>query len=216
MMRVIRTEMYFSVADIPFTASRNPGVAFAWFGTGADVDFAAIDTGWFASDFGGIETVGMLNLSGNGFENFLAAALLNSSYEGDAIDDILARNPGIRPAINSILASDIVVERSPPSIISVRDLARNVSSTSVGTYMGFASAGDNHALLFLTVPLGIVMVGAAVGVSKALESGLNKSIARLIQQNSPNPRRPRSRWGDWDLWLSRAVAWLIPNSALIH
>ena len=46
--------------------------------------------------------------------------------------------------------------------------------------MGFRMAGDDPALMFLTVPGGIIVVGSALGVADALAYGLSKQIKRLF------------------------------------
>jgi hypothetical protein len=46
--------------------------------------------------------------------------------------------------------------------------------------MGLQAAGENHLLMFATVPLGVIIMGTAIGVSKGLEEGLPKRIKQLI------------------------------------
>jgi hypothetical protein len=196
-MRVIRTEMYFEPISIPFTDAHNPGVAFAWFNTGQEIDLSETEIARLEFDYGSIQGVRSVSVTDDNlfdFRRILARALLGEPDVRDAELNTLLLSTPLRSAVDAILGGDIIIERSPPSAINLKDLTRNVSSASVGTYMGFAAAGDNHALLFLTVPAGIIVVGAAVGISKALEAGLNKAIARFIQQRlPPTPRRPRSR-----------------------
>jgi hypothetical protein len=60
----------------------------------------------------------------------------------------------------------IVVEQSPPLTITLAQLLMSASSTTIGTRLGVAAAGENYPLMFITVPAGIIVVGSAFGVSK--------------------------------------------------
>ncbi|QDL99053.1 hypothetical protein FLL57_17865 [Rhodopseudomonas palustris] len=52
---------------------------------------------------------------------------------------------------------------------------------AIGTMVGMKAAGDTSMLMLLTVPTGIVVCSSAIGVSKALEKGLNKAVEKIIK-----------------------------------
>jgi hypothetical protein len=83
----------------------------------------------------------------------------------------------------------IPFEQSPLTAESLGKLATRASGAGLGAYIGFVLAGSSPWLL-LTIPVGIVLMSAAVGTGKGLEKGLEKRIEGLIA----GPRtRSRSR-----------------------
>jgi hypothetical protein len=83
-----------------------------------------------------------------------------------------------RAIVEYIKQQDIVVERSPRVGIPFSTLLKSASAASLGTFLG-VSALEGYPLLFITVPAGIV-VGSALGISKALEAGLNKWVSKIV------------------------------------
>jgi hypothetical protein len=92
------------------------------------------------------------------------------------------RSLSAQPYVASIFQSSLVIERSPPQEFSISQIGKAASSITIGTYIGMSIAPTGSPLLFITVPFGIIVVGAAVGVSRALENGLNKSIERMLRK----------------------------------
>ena len=81
-----------------------------------------------------------------------------------------------------ILLNDdtIVVEHSPPIFASLASFLKGASGVAIGAYVGIATGIPNPMLMFVTVPFGIIIVGAASGVGHALEQGLRDMILRLL------------------------------------
>jgi len=75
-----------------------------------------------------------------------------------------------------------VVQNSPPEVANLLKLLAKHPSVLIGTYVGSSIADGSLPLLLITVPLGIVVVGSAVGISRGLENGLHKSIEKLISK----------------------------------
>lgn len=79
----------------------------------------------------------------------------------------------------------ILFRESPLDLHSLANIALKATGVGVGTYVGFVVSGGT-LLALLTVPLGIIVCGAAMGVGKALEQGLNKRLLNLINpQQTP-------------------------------
>lgn len=84
-----------------------------------------------------------------------------------------------------ILDQDIVVERSPPVGVPFGNLLRLSPDVLVGSYIGIQTAQGNPMLLFATVPAGILVVGAAWSLSKAMQKGLPKHIKKALERKKP-------------------------------
>jgi hypothetical protein len=91
------------------------------------------------------------------------------------------RNP---EHVEFLLDANIVIERSPPEWAPLKMLIRNSNTITVGTMVGAAAL--TYPLMLITVPVGIIIVGAARGISKGLENGLNKRIEKALRTR----RRP--------------------------
>jgi hypothetical protein len=183
MMRVIRTELYFDEKTIRTDKRRsrfralhfpreNSGLAFVWFRGDAVGPYEDI---WASDWFRGKE-IGYTKL-----EN--AIDLLLQDVAGDEIWSLLdvidaARN---RDIVEYVYDQDVVIEQSPPKAVKFKDLLKSSNTALlIGAYIGQATAGDNPALLLLTVPGGIIVVGSALGVADAMADGLNKHVKRLF------------------------------------
>jgi hypothetical protein len=110
--------------------------------------------------------------------------------QGVHIDDI----PGSdrwRQWTGALLQSELViVTQSPPVQESFHSLAKMASGVVVGAWVGSQAAADlQPMLLFVLVPAGMVIVGAASGIATALENGLNQWLSRKLGA----PKEPRRR-----------------------
>jgi hypothetical protein len=74
----------------------------------------------------------------------------------------------------------IVVEHSPPSLESFGKLFGAGGAVAVGAYIG--TSVSSGSLLFVTVPFGMIIVGAAAGISTALEAGLREKILEWLRR----------------------------------
>lgn len=81
---------------------------------------------------------------------------------------------------DSIEENAIVVQNSPPVLTSLKDLLASSNGVAIGGFIGGAASLENLPLMLLTVPLGMVVVSASVGVSQALQHGLRERTAALI------------------------------------
>jgi len=73
----------------------------------------------------------------------------------------------------------IPFEESPLAAMSLLDIAKMVAGGGTGAIIGLVAAGPTP-LLLITVPLGIVLCGAAPGVGKALGVGLGYRLLKLM------------------------------------
>lgn len=185
-MRVIRTEMYF---DEVVGLSRRPD---RWPQLESEDSNPGLGFAWFRSD-----NAGPLNFKND--KRFEVRELRTDQIE-DALDMLLQDRKwsdlafdldrggffpreGIQNAdiISYVYEQSIIIEQSPPVAVRFRELLKRANApVYIGAYMGYAAAHEMPALMFITVPLGIMVIGPAMGVSEALAVGLNKRIQQMF------------------------------------
>jgi hypothetical protein len=185
-MRVIRTELYFSpeTLDELSHSEGDPNVSFAWTKHEQTV-----------VDFRSSEIVGkVFALSSDEIPAFIATVLRDVPY----IPTLnWTQVSSIRQTVEYVLQQNIVVERSPPESTPFSALIKGATPIAgIGTYLGIQMASGD-TLLMITVPLGILLVGSAVALTKAIEVGL----LRIVTGKDTTPprrvrRRRRSEGGD--------------------
>lgn len=79
------------------------------------------------------------------------------------------------------MAEVVPFEGSPLSAESVGNLITTASGVGLGAYTGFIVAGGSP-LVFVLVPAGMIVFGAAAGVARALEEGLRERVLGLIRK----------------------------------
>jgi hypothetical protein len=97
-------------------------------------------------------------------------------------------SPSFRQAL--LFENVIVVEQSPPDLQSFTHLVTHATGVAVGAYVGASVASG--PLLFITVPAGMIVMGAASGIGKALEAGLREAILKWLRRwnGKTSPRTP--------------------------
>jgi hypothetical protein len=73
----------------------------------------------------------------------------------------------------------IVIEQSPPELASLAGLLKQGGGVAVGAFVGLHAASG--PMLLVTVPAGIIIVGAAAGLGSALEAGLRDLLLKFMQ-----------------------------------
>jgi hypothetical protein len=71
-------------------------------------------------------------------------------------------------------------EQSPISLDSVASVISKASGVGLGAYAGFVVV-VNSPLIFVTVPAGMIIFGAAHGVADALQKGLRDRVLKLMK-----------------------------------
>jgi hypothetical protein len=167
-MRVIQTTLYIDDHHRLFQSPKhNPGIAFAWFkGEFHDGDVASLVKG------------DPINRHSQEVRIFLQLALESSERQFKQDRRGPVGNDG---TVNEVIDASVIIENSPPEAIPFSVLLRKASSAVVGTYIGVRMAESNPVLMLLTVPAGLLVVGSAMGVAKALEKGLNKKVQKLLK-----------------------------------
>ncbi len=89
------------------------------------------------------------------------------------------------------MAPVVPFEQSPLSLDSVASLITKTSGVGLGAYAGFVVGGASP-LIFVTVPAGMIIFGAAAGVANALEKGLRDRLLKLIKGQRIR-RKPSTR-----------------------
>lgn len=177
-MRVVRTEMYFAEDHIyglntrRTSHARNPGLGFAWLRTGRPVhgiDEQLLEYRYFDRQEGA--AMAFLDLAIRGYQGSQTIAQPDA-YFGATYNQSI---------VQSVMDGDIIIENSPPEAVTFRGLLAKAPGVAIGTMVGMKAAGDTSMLMLLTVPTGIVVCSSAIGVSKALEKGLNKAVEKIIK-----------------------------------
>lgn len=76
----------------------------------------------------------------------------------------------------------IPFEESPFDAHALASIVATGSGTAIGAIVGYLAVGTMiPPLLFVTVPLGMIICGAAAGVAKSLEEGLRSRILKLLE-----------------------------------
>ena len=116
----------------------------------------------------------------------LAKALRTNTIGKKELKTIIDSNNHSGSALEYVLASNVVVERSPPQWINLNELLKFGPTVGGGMVIGLVAS--SYPIVLVTVPMGIILMGSAIGISKAFESGL----PRMIQQRLFS-RRGRDR-----------------------
>lgn len=182
-MRVVRTEMYFAEDQVVGLHgkrklhAKNPGLGFAWLRTETapfGIEESLLQKYWIDRHESTAQY--FLDLAIRGREQDVRDEL---PFAGPSYSK---RTPLNRPIVHFVMNGGIVVENSPPELVTFKSLLAKAPGVVIGTFVGMKAAGDATALMLLTVPTGIIVCSSAIGVSKALEKGLNKAVEKLIKQ----------------------------------
>jgi hypothetical protein len=187
-MRIIRTEIYYTEDEQDLTPEvLVPAISMVWFPAGL--------RGWLAGEIDVNELIGknglgrffILNESPESEQKWLPAFVL-SAFEGrnweryvsDAESERVRYGP--RWLVEECLDTPMVVESSPPDLVTLRQVLAKGSPAAIGAFVGVTGVGEIYPLMFVSVPFGIIVVGAAVGVSEALRRGLAKQIDQYFKR----------------------------------
>jgi hypothetical protein len=83
--------------------------------------------------------------------------------------------------VDFIMNANVVIEESPPTWEQLKALVSKSPGIGIGTFVGFQWAGAHPELMIITVPVGIIVVSSAIGISEALKKGLNKKVETLFK-----------------------------------
>lgn len=188
-MRVIRTEEYFDPSEVQWDyeelAHGNPGIGVAFIKTSKPGPVNLNDIDRF--------TVNMLPMAGAtpdlNIDQFLNAAIqgadlwsANKLMTGSEIPE--------QPLIQLIRKLDVIIEASPPTFINFNALLKTAGpAVAIGTFVGISAA--SYPILLATVPAGIVIVGAAIAISKIFQDGLPKAVERYTSGSRRRPQKAK-------------------------
>lgn len=168
--------MYFEAEVVPpriKTRVPNPGVAVAWFGIATDMPLTINNLGLIIDLRRAPPTLDEI-------ADFLEASVFN--FERTTGPSNTRAEGGERRFASYILDQPIVIERSPPLSIPLHSLLTKAPGVAIGTFVGIEAAASHPLLMLATVPGGIIAVSSAIGISRALEAGLNKAVDRMIKR----------------------------------
>jgi hypothetical protein len=184
-MRIIRTEMYFEGIEaigpgVSKVARLNPGVGVAFFDIKPPPDFPfsrILKKPKIYDEPNDREVRRFLDLCVRGNERSYGRPF--SKYWAADVQNVAV--------VNFLMEANIVIEQSPPSWEQLKSLVSKSPGIGIGTFVGFEMASNHTELMIITVPLGIIVVSSAIGVSEALKKGLNKKVEALFKARS-HPR----------------------------
>jgi hypothetical protein len=188
-MRVIRTEEYFHSSEVIWDYEElihgNPGVAIALIKLskpGPSDFFNTFDRFDLRLNLGKLEP----ERSSRIIDHFLSASIQN--LDSLLTDKIFSDVPISQPLVQRIRNLEVIIENSPPSLINFNELLKSAGpAVAIGTFIGISAT--TYPILLATVPAGIIVVGAAVGISKVIQDGLTKVLERWIsKQAEPSER----------------------------
>jgi hypothetical protein len=93
-------------------------------------------------------------------------------------------------------SKSVIVTRSPPVPMSFKLLAQKAGGVIIGAWLGYDAAFGAGApsLVFLWVSTGMLVVGAAAGIAKGLETGLDRwLVERMTGAKKPQPKPKAKR-----------------------
>jgi hypothetical protein len=202
-MRLVRTETYYLWSEIKgrFYEARkyDPGLSVVWIATHTNrrIEFSEIQ---------GLADLTVFQRDDGEFNEYLTGRFIDLSLRGARMDtrkqfelDVqnfgtsmtLHRglgkrtlraerrgisNPGL---VDELLNELIVIERSPAESLPLRSVLGGNAFIAVGTWVGFHSGADGW-VLFVSVPGGVILMGAAIGISRGLMSGLHRAVEKAI------------------------------------
>jgi hypothetical protein len=188
-VRVIRTEFYFDKQDvIKLERDINPGIGVAFFNLDPE-DHVPVEE--FVNIF---KDFSVSAATPQAVMNFLDVSLRGLQVQDPEFSaDLSVFDDLNSPITASVFESTVIIEQSPPMGIPFGELAKRSTALGIGTFIGFGLAAGSFPLMIITVPVGIIVVGAAVGVSKGLENGLDKWIRDFLEPRKqalpPKPKK---------------------------
>jgi hypothetical protein len=84
----------------------------------------------------------------------------------------------------------IVVERSPPVLSSLKEILLSSNGIAIGGFVGTLAGLSNPPFLLATVPLGILIVSASIGLSEPLQRSLKHKVTILLEGKADIPDTP--------------------------
>ena len=123
-------------------------------------------------------------------------ALVGAWIEADGLDlfgKVVIGGPDVAADFAAFFEEPcIVIEQSPPELASLASLLKQGGGVAVGAFVGLHAASG--PMLLVTVPAGMLIVGAAAGIGSALEAGLRDLLLKFMQGEGRR-RGPASNGG---------------------
>lgn len=211
-MRTIRTDYSYTREQVPFIAKRAslahkrfPGFSLVWCGsqTNQSLDLSRLssigvhpellagdpqylrDAERFPSRDWQSDILHFLDISvefgGTNAASNMSELIRRNPFR-PGVSSVFLKNSEI---VNGIFDSGLVVERSPPEWLPLKSVLQHApTATALGTYIGIYSITGNNWLMMISIPMGVIIMGAAVGVSKGLSLGLQHKIESLFKSNN--------------------------------
>jgi len=125
------------------------------------------------------------------------AVLLTPGLMAEELSDRLIRAANLgsneEPSLDDSKFAELICfdtaipfENSPLSAESLAKLVTHASGPAIGAFVAFVICGSTP-LLFVAVPAGMLICGAAKGVATALEEGLKKKLENWLKPRKPSP-----------------------------
>jgi hypothetical protein len=115
----------------------------------------------------------------------LARCFLNEDPEFHEM--IQGKRPVSPEFVESVKFSEVLAfapvvpfQRNPLNLEALASVITGATGVGLGAFAGFVIGGGSP-LIFVTVPAGMIIFGAAAGVARALEEGLRDRLERMIK-----------------------------------
>jgi hypothetical protein len=124
----------------------------------------------------------------------LIDAVLRFGEDRNAVVEFLRQHPTHpSPLAEYLLLEPIIVERSPPAAEGLGSLLHGATSISTGFLLG-SQLTHEPLFLLITVPAGVILMGAAIGIATGLQKGLAGAIMNaLLPPTRPHTSKSRTR-----------------------
>jgi hypothetical protein len=89
--------------------------------------------------------------------------------------------------IENFMNASVAIQKSPLSENTVGRVLENSSTTGLGAFVGLSSVTSDDPLLLLTAAGGgIIFIGTAVGIGRALNEGLYQRVLKRLKPKDPD------------------------------
>jgi len=187
-MRVIRTELSYQAEELqnPKDIENELGVSIAWGQVNGMPDNVSGILNELITDGVVRETFEI-----DDYKRFLDDTLRGATFRPTqpgtfAFPLSILNDP---TTVHQILNEPVVIEQSPPTVEPFSGLLAKATPLAGGLFLGVKMASGDLVMM-ITIPVGILLVGTAVAVTKAIEAGLMRAVTG---KGMPSPRRRKKQ-----------------------
>jgi hypothetical protein len=179
-MRVVRTDTFLDKPASPYWTSSPlaKSISTAWFKEegGADADFdppTLLMPGYVSRP------------RSSEIAKFLEDCLWSGTNDTKLERMLLERAGWVLPKdLEDAFNVGVIIEQSPPIALPLSQLLSKSPGIAIGTFVGYQMSAQHPDLMLVYVAGGIVVVSSAIGVARALESGLQDRVKAFFKSKA--------------------------------